>query len=34
MNENREKIRLIALTGILTALTYVLSAFLHVPTIK
>ena len=34
MNENREKIRLIALTGILTALTYVLTAFLHVPTIK
>lgn len=34
MNENRNKLKLITLTGIFTALTYVLTAFLHVPTIK
>ena len=34
MKKTNEKIRLIALTGLFTALVYVLTAFLHVPTIK
>ncbi len=34
MVKNNEKIRLIAMTGLFTALVYVLTAFLHVPTIK
>ena len=34
MTKTNDKIRLIALTGLFTALAYVLTAFLHIPTIK
>lgn len=33
-NQNSRQIRLLALTGLFTAIIYVLTAFLHVPTIK
>ncbi|MBQ7070180.1 MAG: TIGR04002 family protein [Ruminococcus sp.] len=34
MNKNKEKLKLLALTGLFTAMIYVLTAFIKVPTVK